>query len=220
MRSLLWPVLGLATAVFLAGQAPAYAAVTTVDFEEFRTTKFTQGLGDSFQSGGLRFTSSYAADDAFISWGMSEPTNAQPGGATIGQNYSDMISTVSSASGALFDLVSIDLADPFNGDFGGEVRFSFVRPGVGTETVSVELPRAGGLHRFTFNQSGISSFNIAPTTTRGRWVQFDNITYVSGTPAAVPEPQSWALLIAGFGVVGGAIRSNRRKSGRLVRAML
>jgi len=29
--------------------------------------------------------------------------------------------------------------------------------------------------------------------------------------SAVPEPQSWALLIAGFGLVGGAMRAQRRK---------
>lgn len=39
--------------------------------------------------------------------------------------------------------------------------------------------------------------------------------------AAVPEPSTWAMLIAGFGLVGGAMRSRRRKPGssrRLVRA--
>jgi hypothetical protein len=28
---------------------------------------------------------------------------------------------------------------------------------------------------------------------------------------AVPEPSTWAMMIMGFGMVGGAMRSNRRK---------
>lgn len=29
-------------------------------------------------------------------------------------------------------------------------------------------------------------------------------------PAAVPEPSSWAMLVAGFGLIGGALRQRRR----------
>jgi len=36
--------------------------------------------------------------------------------------------------------------------------------------------------------------------------QLDNVQ-VSG---AVPEPASWALMLGGFGVVGGAMRSRKR----------
>lgn len=60
------------------------------------------------------------------------------------------------------------------------------------------------------------------------WLAFDNFNYVvdtdgfgggpneppgsvSSTPAPIPEPASWALMIAGFGVVGAALR--RRRTG-------
>lgn len=33
---------------------------------------------------------------------------------------------------------------------------------------------------------------------------------VSGASGAVPEPASWALMLGGFGLVGGALRSRRR----------
>lgn len=36
---------------------------------------------------------------------------------------------------------------------------------------------------------------------------FDNLVYLS---AAIPEPESWAMMIAGFGIVGGIARRNRR----------
>ena len=41
------------------------------------------------------------------------------------------------------------------------------------------------------------------------------IIEVDGFAAAVPEPASWAMMIAGFGVVGGALR--RRKTRTSVR---
>lgn len=35
-------------------------------------------------------------------------------------------------------------------------------------------------------------------------------TYLTELPPGVPEPQSWAMLIVGFGVVGGAMRNRRQ----------
>lgn len=35
-----------------------------------------------------------------------------------------------------------------------------------------------------------------------------------GTPAAIPEPASWAMMIAGFGLVGGAARRVRAAPGK------
>ncbi len=37
-------------------------------------------------------------------------------------------------------------------------------------------------------------------------VAFDNITFGSKDPGGVPEPAAWAMMLAGFGLVGGAMR--------------
>lgn len=37
----------------------------------------------------------------------------------------------------------------------------------------------------------------------------DNVTYLE---AAVPEPASWAFMLAGFGLVGGALRRTRKQA--------
>ncbi len=39
---------------------------------------------------------------------------------------------------------------------------------------------------------------------------------VTGTFAAVPEPQSWAMLIAGFGLIGVAARRRRSSTARML----
>lgn len=45
----------------------------------------------------------------------------------------------------------------------------------------------------------------------------DNLSITAGTlAAAVPEPASWAMMIVGFGVVGGALR-RRKAAGQTVR---
>lgn len=48
-------------------------------------------------------------------------------------------------------------------------------------------------------------------------IVFDDVTFGSSTPGgAVPEPATWAMLITGFGLVGGAMR--RRSSARVTYA--
>jgi hypothetical protein len=47
-------------------------------------------------------------------------------------------------------------------------------------------------------------------------IVFDDITFGSDTPGGViPEPATWAMMIAGFGLVGAAMR-RRRTGGRVV----
>jgi hypothetical protein len=48
---------------------------------------------------------------------------------------------------------------------------------------------------------------------------YDNITFGSATPGngAVPEPATWAMLLLGFGLVGGALRSRKRREQLIVR---
>jgi hypothetical protein len=43
-------------------------------------------------------------------------------------------------------------------------------------------------------------------------IYFDRLKFASVTAtSAVPEPSTWAMMIGGFGIVGGALRSARRK---------
>lgn len=44
-----------------------------------------------------------------------------------------------------------------------------------------------------------------------RLTGFDDITFGSAVAGAVPEPSTWAMLLLGFGAVGGALRIGRKK---------
>ena len=44
------------------------------------------------------------------------------------------------------------------------------------------------------------------------WVGVDNVTFTPVAAGGVPEPASWALMIGGFGLVGGAMRRRAAKA--------
>jgi hypothetical protein len=73
-------------------------------------------------------------------------------------------------------------------------------PTAGPATFSPAVAALGGL-RLRF---GPDAFNTG----------IDKISFdISNTVAAVPEPATWAMLIGGFGLIGGVMRSPRRKPG-------
>jgi hypothetical protein len=74
---------------------------------------------------------------------------------------------------------------------------------------------------FTFDPLTFSQFDYAKVTLNGQAVHFDTMNPVTftatlqgPTTGAVPEPASWAMLIAGFGAVGATMR-HRRNSPRV-----
>jgi hypothetical protein len=81
----------------------------------------------------------------------------------------------------------------------------------------------------TFGMSNCSDFNMtsndpnAPTgsfyfqmtTSGGTGDELDVTSIRPAAGAAVPEPASWALLMLGFGGLGAALRSTRRKAAAL-----
>lgn len=54
---------------------------------------------------------------------------------------------------------------------------------------------------------GVLSLNFIDTT----WSTGDTALLSLGTGAAVPEPGTWAMMLLGFGFVGGAMRAKRRR---------
>ena len=199
--------LGAAALALAAVCAPAAAG--TITFNDLTTTN-TFDPYESVTEGGLLFTNSHGTSDNFIVWGANDGRNADQGGATLNNNYSQTTTTVTRVGGGKFDLTSIDLGDVYNYAYGGQVRFDFNGDSAGTEYV--DLDNLVGLQTFTFNKTGLISFNYTPLTTTGAWIQADNVVMDLKQNGAVPEPASWAMMLGGFGLVGGALRGTKRKT--------
>jgi hypothetical protein len=90
----------------------------------------------------------------------------------------------------------------------------FSRDGVLVHSITgSDLPRFDGNQtlaatnrRLTFAMSGRDDVTRLVFRSNGNAFEFDTIGVTTG---AVPEPDSWALLIAGFGLVGAALRRRR-----------
>lgn len=57
--------------------------------------------------------------------------------------------------------------------------------------------------------SYILAFLGTPTTSADTSTFIDEVALSGASPAAVPEPASWAMMIGGFGLVGGVLRRRR-----------
>ena len=90
--------------------------------------------------------------------------------------------------------------------------------GTGNLLASVNLTpnRAGcpsyGAGFCPFGPAGVNFAGTARSISFGgvaNQIVFDDITFGSSVPGGVPEPASWAMLIAGFGLTGAAMRRRR-----------
>ncbi|WP_174274294.1 PEPxxWA-CTERM sorting domain-containing protein [Sphingomonas bacterium] len=75
-----------------------------------------------------------------------------------------------------------------------------------------------GIQLRTFNFTATSSsttLRFADVGSNNSISQDGAIDNVALTAAAVPEPASWAMMVAGFGAVGSAMRSRRKPAARL-----
>lgn len=128
---------------------------------------------------------------AFFAYGYNAPIYA---------NFSDAISDFSvqafRTDGTFFPTVTLTAYSGANGT--GSI--------LGTQTATFG---GTGYQSTVISLSGLSGAgSVAILGSSSGTVDFDNIT--ANVSAPVPEPATWALMISGFGLVGGAMR--RRSS--------
>jgi hypothetical protein len=108
-----------------------------------------------------------------------------------------------------FDTGNNDLAGPFLGL--NPFQTGNIEVIVSGTTATLNIVANGG-----FIQSFSRNYGFAPgSTTVGFGINrlgvADNLTFDRiNMPGAVPEPATWAMMIGGFGLVGGAMRTRRR----------
>ena len=181
--------LALAAIVATASAASHAAVVTVAAGTNFASTPFTQDFGGG---NSLTFT---LVDPAFFAY---DPAGVSTAGSTqvlsLGAPFydpprptsffTDRGGSIGPASLGTFTSFATPAAIPF----------SIVRSLVG----------------FRFDLGGGYQYGFADVTGgRLAGIRFETTPGVAIGLNAVPEPASWALLIAGFGLVGGAARRRR-----------
>ena len=85
---------------------------------------------------------------------------------------------------------------------------NFINPANGDQIA------AGTNGRFTVTGTAGELFTSVTFSSTGNSFEVDNLA-VGG---AVPEPATWAMMIVGFGLVGGAMRRSRKATARVTYA--
>lgn len=194
MKKLLVSAFAL-TSALVAVSAPASAAI--VDFED--KTAFSCNGSGSDSSGGLSY--SYGFYVCYYS-----PTNpadfpTAPASTVMASGYYP--TTFSALGGGTFSLQSVDLGfGPFQ--HGGLTADTTTVTGnlFGGGTVSTTLNVTQAFSTHALNWSNLVSVSFGALNTSSEYLAFDNIVYNTG----VPEPAAWAMMLAGFGLVGSAMR--------------
>ncbi|CAN5427899.1 hypothetical protein BH11PSE9_BH11PSE9_19170 [soil metagenome] len=205
-RSFEW----LAGAVLLAS-AGAQAAVVTFEPDDFAVV-FPGDPAHSVQ--GYDFTLLAGNSDAFFISGLDAPDSYVNSGSKnlYAANYAGL--GIAASNGGAFSLASFQLgggeiASPEKWASSIEVIGRVV--GGGVLAANFVLPSTATMTTVTLGWSNLASFEIvanphAGATLNSRDYTIDNLNVT----AAVPEPQTLALMLAGLGAVGFVAR--RRKS--------
>ncbi len=138
-------------------------------------------------------------------------------------NYTGELWRLGVASGRTDSLLfefSTDATSLMNGTYMGVASLNFVTPNtagaVGARDGNLAANRAllsgtiGGLQLLQ-GQSIFVRFRDIDATGADDGLGIDDFSLVATTLNAVPEPATWAMMITGFGLVGGAMRKRKAK---------
>ena len=191
-------------AVALLGAVPA-SATTTIDFSGVPTYFFT-----SYTQSGATVTA--------VGGGNMSVSSSGPNGtaAIIGEAgpRQELRATFAADQG----FVSIDL-----GDFGYDSDLAFLEIfDAGNSSLgftSLLIPGTDATNH-TLSLSGVAIrsavFGSRAPSLNGSSIYADNLTFGASQP--VPEPATWAMMLVGFGAIGGAMRRRRTAQARLVQS--
>ena len=152
----------------------------------------------------------YLIDDPADHLGRCNPACAS-NGTTAFYSFNESSITFDRENNGLFSFTALDAAKTFIGD-GEPLTLTLTAMGVNgiiTSTIFLESSLAETFSNFNFEDFvNISSLTI----TGGQEFPEFAIDNVILSAAEVPEPASWAMMIAGLGIVG-AVRRQRLSSG-------
>lgn len=209
-----------AVAVMCAGVPTAAIAQQVRGYTGSFLVKVTRGSYDTFESFGPLIDSyDYTGQTLRLNWQVrnfynvpSENFGAPP--IVILPRLSVLSANLETEVGR-FDTVVND--DPFRDD--GETRFSALFRGDENGARFVASYQCNSCIdtdiEFTFvrSSSGITGAGRAYTLDEGTREFQSELFFdiIGGQVAVVPEPATWAMMISGFGLIGGAVRRRRAR---------
>jgi hypothetical protein len=191
----------LALAVALCAQGFAVqASAATLSFESLASADDNTSVGRTYVEQGFKLdditmTSAYG----FATWGSS---NIFFSGSTALMNNNDAgITRLTQVGGGAFKLASVDLTVMYPGLTGdGNVAVTFTGTKLDNSTVTQSFNVSDGAPQ-TFTFTGFTNLASVTWADNATYHQFDNISV-----AAVPEPETYAMFLAGLGLMGFAAR--------------
>lgn len=132
------------------------------------------------------------------------PSNGRTGPDRLDFQYSTNATTLADGSWTDFDLLDFNTPN-LTGSAGARDGNLAINQSALAGLIDVDID-AG--QRFALRWVDA---DVVPGSDDGLAVDGFNLSAVTASAGAVPEPASWALMIAGFGLVGGAMRTRTRR---------
>lgn len=189
-------------AVALIATPQIASAATTVTFEGQSNAIYNAPITrDGFTVGNTEGDEQHFHEIDSTQFGLAN------NGTGVLLNDRDTSIFLKQVGGGIFTLSSFDIAASFNNSPGVTFQALGFLNNVQVGMVS------GALGQFTTFAGFGSSVDYVTFNGLGGsgGFQLDNIV-LNDTVAAVPEPATWALMLLGFGFVGGALRSAKRRT--------
>jgi len=219
----------LSAALTALALLPATAQATVIDFNELKKPSGETYIYGPYTdpTGEYQLTADRCANTGtcFITTVNNGRRNIDfDAGKTGLTNFlGSAVTTLSRLDGEAFTLGTIDFASPYGNQSGygpTEIGLLFTldfADGRDSLSQTILIPNTAGewLTRTSLDFSSygaLTAFSWKPTTNSSGFIQFDNINADLAVSAAVPEPATWAMLVLGFGVVGGTLRAGKRKA--------
>lgn len=186
--------LALAAAILLA--APAAASAATITFDGLPGSN-----GSAFTSySEAGFTVTKSVGDLFVGKAYGNPAPSIFGGPNYGSAGASFDLT---AAGSLFDLASFDF-----GANVGSATYALTGFRNGVSLFSLTGAQASGGFQTVLTGSDLRFDKVTfQLLSEGTSFNVDNIS--ANISSAVPEPATWAMMIAGFLSVGSVLRRRR-----------
>lgn len=193
------------------GSSPGWAATTIINFEEFVPDNINGPMAaNRYSYLGVTFS---GTDDGSTWAGIG---NGDPGGWSLqGTNGSTFMGfnggsySLKLNFASLLSQFTLDAARSGGSSSGTGITISAFLNG---SLISTNTAVFGDINRWsTLTLAGsFDEVRITGTGTEFRPFGVDNVVF-SDSVAAVPEPATWAMILLGFGFIGGAMRSAKRR---------